>query len=414
MARRVALLTFVACCLGAPAGWAQSAPPETPKSDSAKSDTVSAGSIGLRTGFDTNPTDTLGARGSAFLTETVNYDYLRGSAGEGLAVKLSVSNTDYDPNVAAASTTILAAVTGTKEVAQDLTLRSTLSTTIDDNWARRSHAVQWRNRIEYDGSEVRVFANADASLNALNERNIFTASDFLPYDENFATMTAMPGFAYKFEGGEVGTSVGLSRVSYFATDIFSLDRSHSIVQPNAFFKAKVAGAELEGSLSPYLATYDTTDFDSVRQLLYTAKARYPTGAWTFGIGSSRTIQDTTLSFASLDSVLAHEVSVSYKFDDKNALSLLARYRRDDFLGVADYLGIDLWSTTYLAGIDYAHDFGDGLIGTAGVSVREVIRPGETQPLAYNLQLGLQKKLDFGDAPKQAADATLAGKRRAGS
>jgi hypothetical protein len=39
-----------------------------------------------------------------------------------------------------------------------------------------------------------------------------------------------------------------------------------------------------------------------------------------------------LSFASLDTALAHEASVSYKFDDKNAVSLLARYRRDDYLG----------------------------------------------------------------------------------
>jgi hypothetical protein len=405
--RAVWLVFFVWClvvwCFGVSSATAQSTSPET----------VTSGSIGLRSGFDTNPTDTLGAHGSAFVTETVNYDYLRGSAGEGLAVKLSLSNTDYDPNVAAASTTALAAVTGTLVLAPDLNLRSTLTTTVDDNWARRSHAVQWRNRIEYDTSQIRLFANLDAGVNALNERNIFTASAFLPYDENFATVTVMPGFAYKFEGGEAGTSVALSRVGYFATDIFGLDRSHTVIQPNAFFKAKAAGVELEGSLSPYLAVYDTTDFEAVRQLLYTAKARYATGAWTLGAGSSRTIQDTTLSFASLDSVLAHEASISYKLDDDNAISLLARYRRDDFLGVADYLGVDLWSTTYLTGIDYAHNFGDGLIGTAGISVREVVRPGEIQPLALNLQIGLQKKLDFGDPPKQAADTT-AGKGRTGS
>ena len=35
-------------------------------------------------------------------------------------------------------------------------------------------------------------------------------SSFLPEDENFVTMTAMRGFAYKFGGGEVGKSVALS------------------------------------------------------------------------------------------------------------------------------------------------------------------------------------------------------------
>jgi hypothetical protein len=364
----------------------------------ASPDVVSTGSLGLRSGFDTNPTDTVGARGSPFVTQTINYDYLRGSLAEdGLGLKLSVSDTIYDPNVAAPATGVLIAATKALRLAPNLSLRTTLTTTVDDSWARRFHSAQWRNRIEYDTANIRLFANLDTSLSALNERDIFTLSGFLPEDENFVTATALPGLAYKFEGGEVGTSVALSRVAYLAPDILGFDRSHDVVQPNAFFSAKVSGIELEGSLSPYLATYDTADFDTVRQLLYTAKIRYPTGPWTFGLGSSRIVQDTTLPFVSLDSVSAHEASVSYKFDDYNALSLLARYRRDDFLGVPD-----LWSTTYLTGIDYAHDFGDGLVGTAGLSVRQVIRPGEIQPLAFNLQIGLQKKLDFGD-PKPAAD-----------
>lgn len=409
MTRRI-LFTFlvwwlVVGWLGVSAAMAQSTSPET----------ISAGSIGLRSGFDSNPTDTPGARGSAFVTETANYDYLRGSLTEdGLGLKLSVTNTIFDPNVAAPSTNALLAVTLATRLAPELTLRTTLTTTVDDNWARRFNSAQLRNRVEYDTSEVRVFASLDTSLSALNERNIFTQSAFLPTDENFVTVTAMPGFAYKFEGGEAGTSVALSRVAYFATDIFGLNRSHSVIQPNAFFNAKVSDVELEGSLSPYLAEYDTTDFNPVRQLLYTAKVKYPTGSWTFGLGSSRTIQDTTLSFASLDAVLSHEASISYKLDDQNAISLLARYRRDDFLGVADYLGFDLWSTTYLTGIDYAHSFGDGLIGTAGVSVRQVVRPGEIQPLALNIQIGLQKKLDFGDAPKPPPDGAADVKRRTGS
>jgi hypothetical protein len=263
-----------------------------------------------------------------------------------------------------------------------------------------------RNRIEYDTTEFRVFNSFDASLSALNERNIFTEGAFLPLDENFSTMTMTPGFAYKFEGGEVGTSVALSRVSYFAPDILGMDRSHDVIQPNAFFTAKVSGVELEGSLSPYLASFDTTDFDTVQQLLYTAKLKYPTGPWTFGLGSSRTVQDTTLSFASLDAALAHEASVSYKFDDQNAVSLIGRYRRDD------YLGTGLWSTTFLTGIDFAHDFGDGIIGTAAASARQVRRPYEIQPWALNLQVGLQKTLDFGGPLKPAPDKAAGIKRAA--
>ena len=385
MIRRTFMLTLVVSWLGVSVGMAQTAPSET----------VSTGSIGLRTGFDANPTDTLGARGSPFVTQTISYDYLRGSLQEGIGLKLRVVDTQYDPNVAAPSTAVLAAATMAFLLAPKLALRTTLTTSVDDNWARRSHSAQLRNRIEYDTTEFRLFTNLDTTISALNERNIFVESGFLPTDENFFTTAMMPGFAFKFAAGEIGASVALSRVAYLAPDILGQDRSHNILQPNAFLTAKVSGVEIEGSLSPYLATYDTPDFDTVRELLYTAKVRYPTGPWAFGLGSSRTIQDTTLPFASLVTALAHEASVSYKFDDQNALSLLARYRRDD------YLGADLWSTTFLTGIDYAHDFGDGYIGTAGMSVRQVKRPDQVQPWALNMQIGIQKKLDFGDAPKPA-------------
>jgi hypothetical protein len=394
MIRRTLVMTLVVSWLGASVGMAQTAPSET----------VSAGSVGLRTGFDSNPTDILGARGSMFVTQTVNYDYLRGSLQEGIGLKLRMTDTLYDPNVAAASTSVLAAATVAFQPVPNLGLRTTLTTTLDDNWSRRAHAVQLRNRVEYDTTRFRVFASLDTNFNALNERNIFTEGAFLPLDENFATMTMLPGVAYKYGAGEIGTSVALSRVSYLAPDILGLNRSHDIVQANAFFTAKVSGIELEGSLSPFLARYDTTDFDTVRQLLYTAKARYATGPWTFGLASARTIQDTTLSFASLDAVFAHEASLSYKFDDHNAVSLLARYRRDD------YLGLDLWSTTFLTGIDFAHDFGDGIVGTAAASVRQVRRPEQIQPWALNLQLGLQKKLEFGGPQKSKPDKAVAIKR----
>ncbi|MHC2434485.1 hypothetical protein ACVMB0_001860 [Bradyrhizobium sp. USDA 4451] len=393
MIRRALLAAVVvASQLGVSAGLAQTAPAETVS--------VNAGSIGLRTGYDSNPTDTLGARGSMFATQTINYDYLRGSLQDGIVgLNVKFADTQYDPGVAAPSTTAIITAAGAIELAPKLALRTTLTTTVDDNWARRSHGVQLRNRLEYDTTDFRLFANVDTGINALNERNIFTLGDFLPQDENFVTRTFMPGFAYKLGTGEIGTSVVLSRVAYLATDIFGLDRSHNIVQPNAFFTVKSSGVEVEGSVSPYFARYDTTDFDDVKQLLYTAKAKYQTGAWTFGVGSSRTISDTTLSFASLDVGQASEASLSYKFDDKNAVSLLARYRRDD------YLNTDLWSTTFLTGLDFAHDFGDGYIGTAGASVRQVRRPDEVQPWALNVQIGFQKKLDFGDPPK-AADAKV--------
>src|ERR1700743_3352227 len=315
---RLFSLLFCLLCAGVAPLRAQDAAPQT----------VSAGSIGLRTGYDSNPTDTLGARGSLFVNTTASYDYLRGSlADDGLGLKLSVSDTNFNPEVSAPSTSALLAVTKATPLGDGLNLRTTLTTLADDNWARRYHSVQLRNRFEYDTSDYRLFANIDTNLSSLNERDIFTQGGFLPEDENFITAGAMPGFALKFEGGETGMSAAVSRVAYFAPDILGLNHSHNVFQANAFFNAKIDRLELEGSMSPYFALYDSSyDFATVQQFLYTGKAKYAWDAWTFGIGSSRTMQDTTLPFASLDMVLSHEPSLSYKIDDDNAISLLARYR----------------------------------------------------------------------------------------
>src|ERR1700760_1527270 len=100
MTLRILVLSLAIWLANISAGQAQAASEEV----------ISSGSIGLRGGYDSNPTDTNGARGSLFVTQTASYDYLRGSlTGDGLGLKLNVSNTVYDPSVAAASTTVVAA-----------------------------------------------------------------------------------------------------------------------------------------------------------------------------------------------------------------------------------------------------------------------------------------------------------------
>jgi hypothetical protein len=383
MIRQAVFVVAIAPWIGASEGLAQTVSP-TP-------DTMTSASLGLRGGFDSNPTDVLGARGSPFLTQTLDYDYLHGSQNDGWGLKLNAADTIYDPGVAAPSTSAVIAVTDAFHMAPALTLRSTLTTTLDDNWARRSHGVQLRERLEYETSQFRVFTNLDTSLNALNERDIFTLGDFLPSDENFATLTAMAGIAYKVGAGEIGTSLAVSRFAYFAPDILGLDRSHDVVQPNLFFSTTMWNVQLEGSLSPYLAKFDTADFETVRQLLYTAKIKFPAGPWTFGVASTRTMHDTTLPFSAADEATAHEASVSYKITTRDAVDMVARYRRDD------YLGLGLCATSFLTGVDYAHDFGSGVLGTISASARQVRYTGEILPWSLNVQFGLQKQFDFGSA-----------------
>ncbi len=216
------------------------------------------------------------------------------------------------------------------------------------------------------------------------------------------TRTFMPGFALpKFATGEIGSSVALSRVGYLATDLFEArSQPQHRLQPNAFLTpVKANGVEIEGSLSPYFCRYDTTDFDDVKQLLYTRQGQVSNG---FMDVRRRFVADHPGHHAVV--CIARHRAVARGLGQlqvrrQELVSLLTRYRRDD------YLNTDLWSTTFLTGFDFAHDFGDGYIGTAGASVRQVRRPDEVQPWALNVQIGFQKKLDFGDAPK-AADAKV--------
>jgi len=110
------------------------------------SEAVSVGSIGLRGGFDSNPTDTPGAHGSLSVTQTVSYDYLRGSLQDGIALKLRATDTIYDPNVVAPSTNVVAAATVATRIAPNPGVSATLTTMIDGA-SSALHAIAQSRRI---------------------------------------------------------------------------------------------------------------------------------------------------------------------------------------------------------------------------------------------------------------------------
>ncbi|MBN9441800.1 hypothetical protein [Bosea sp. (in: a-proteobacteria)] len=71
---------------------------------------------------------------------------------------------------------------------------------------------------------------------ALNERNVFNLGDFLPWNENFATLSGTTGIAWRSARTEIGLSFSAAQVRFVdGVDYIGLRRGHYRLQPNLFF-----------------------------------------------------------------------------------------------------------------------------------------------------------------------------------
>ncbi len=361
---------------------------------SAPTSESSVATIGLRGGYDSNPGDAPEARGSIFATQTLNSDYASGSAKQGYGVSVATANTTYDPRVLAANLNDTVTFNAATLLADNLVLRGTLAASDEQSWSRRQNSLLLRTRLEYDTVDYRLFANLEARIGALNERNYFALGSFLPRDENSAALTAMPGAAYKTAYGEIGVSLSATRVSYLEDyDYIGFRRDNDRLQPNLFYSGKLGAVTLEGSVSAFNALFPAKDFEDVRRILYTAKLNIPFGWAALDLASSRTVQDTTLPFSVIDVVDQHESRLTAKFWSKNAVGFFVRQKTED------YLGLYAKATTRSIGLEYARNLGDGLAATAAVTARRVKETGIAIPDALTVQIGLQKQLDFRKAGK---------------
>ncbi len=357
---------------------------------------INSATIGLRGGYDSNPTDGERARGSAFVTQALNWDYARGSNRDGYGLSLTMQNTTYHPRVIAASLANNLTFTAATPLTEALTLRGVLTASNEQTWSRRQNAALLRTRLEYDQETFRLFGSLEARAGALNERNYFALGSFLPRDENSLTVTTLAGAAYKTTYGEIGVSASAARTRYLEDyDYIGFRRDNDRVQPNLFYAGNVAGATLEGSVSPLNAWFPAKDFDSLRRLLYTAKAKIPLGAFTVALTSSRTTQETTLPFSVIDLVTQHEARLTARFWEKNAVSLFVRQKIDD------YYGLSAKATTRSLGLEYARNLDNGFAATAAVTARRVRETGNSIPDAINVMIGLQKQFEFSKAEKKS-------------
>lgn len=364
--------------------------------EKAEESLASTAVVGLRGGFDSSPTNSKGDKGSPTLTGFASWNYLRGTAQDGYGLDLLLVDTQYDPRELAASRLHTLTLKHAIGIGENLAVQSSLAIENEQSWSRRRNALTWRERLNLSLGSFRLFANAEARLAALNERNVFASGDFLPQDENLATLGVTPGIAWRQGDTEIGVSFTASRTRFTnGTDYLGMRRDNYRLQPNLFVSTALKGASFEASLSPLQIIFPDKEFENEKKLLYTAKLRVPYEWLTLDLSSGRTAEDTTLPFAVIDLVTQHEGKLTARFNDTNALSLTVRQKLDD------YLGLDSTTRTSSIGLDYARGLGNGMTATASAAWRKTKDTGLEAVPAFVVQLGLQKQLDF-SAPGKAA------------
>lgn len=345
--------------------------------------------IGLRGGFDSNPAGIQGANGTPVVTTYATWDYLHGTLQDGYGLNLSLVETHYDPRALASARAHSLTLKHGFSLGDASAIQSSLSVNNEQSWSRRKNSLAWRERLDHGIGPFRLFASGEARITALNERNVFNLGAFLPRDENFGTLGLTTGAAWRTGETEIGLSFSASRVHYIeGVDYLGFRRDHNRLQPNLFFSTVLGGATIEGSLSPFRAYFPEKEFDAVESLLYTAKLRLPYERFTLDLGSVRTVEDTTLPFSVINVTTAHEAKLTARIDEDNAVSLIARRKTDD------YIGLDARSDQKGIGIDYQRSLGKGLTAVAAGAWRKTKETGLTPVTSFSVMLGLQKQIDL--------------------
>lgn len=357
---------------------------------------LSAAVVGLRGGYDANPVNRHGMRGSGFLSQSAEFETVQGNQRDGFAVSLALQNTLYEAAEFAPATTLNATFRHAMTLGEGLLLRSSVTSTAEQTWARRAASVTWRERVDREIGRVRLFVALDARFASLNERNIFALGNFLPYAENVATFGVLSGVAVKVgDAGEVGVSAQASRSAFrFPTDYLGMKRDNDRLQPNVFASGEWGGVKLEGSLSLAQVRFRSGDFAPIALPLFTARATVPLdriGApfrdMTLTLATQRTLEDTTLPFSVYVLSTASDARLAYRFAGGHQVALAARHKTDV------YLGLGARSVLTSLGAEYEHKLSDSLTASAALSVRRVHDEGALPVSAFTIQVGLTRRLD---------------------
>uniref|UniRef100_UPI0013D18BAC hypothetical protein n=1 Tax=Enterobacter hormaechei TaxID=158836 RepID=UPI0013D18BAC len=89
------------------------------------------------------------------------WDYLRGSDKEGYAIAIATNNTVYESREVDPATALGITFRHATSLADNLLLRSSISAVHEQTWSRRNDVLLWRERIDYDIGQFRLFTAVD-------------------------------------------------------------------------------------------------------------------------------------------------------------------------------------------------------------------------------------------------------------
>lgn len=347
----------------------------------------------LRAGFDANPRDLPEPRESPLIGVTVTGELAIERPGRFTRINAGFQHDYYNPSLGDPNGFWRAGIEHRLVLERGFQSTWTLLAGREAEEGARRTGLMLRHRLERQQGPVKLFLTTEGRMARINEANgLFGGA--LPDDEQFNAWTAIPGAVLSAEHGEIGVSYSATRVLHpHETDYLGLRRDHIRRQPNLFGALRWQRIALEGSLSPFTARWQASEFNPVRRMLYTAKLTVPysveAGKTALELTANRTVRDTTLPFASIELVTASEAKLVWQPGD--GTNLFAAYLRQRF---KQYPGAGLTSRTRTAGFEISRRINPRTALTLNAFARGVRSTGAEDTMAYGANLALTRRLTW--------------------
>lgn len=301
--------------------------------EGSRADDVAVGSVRLRGGYDANPQLLPGGRGGAFAGVDAAFAMGRSDGGVDSALSGELQRADYATRGLAPAQRAKVTFDARGDPFSGWTLKSQTSADSIDSATTKSFDAVQSLRLAADGDGMRPFVVGALRYSRLNETNAIL-TDFLPEDQRFIRVTAIPGIKAAFGHGDIGASVNLSATRYETDpDLFGYRRRNERVEPFLFYRAESPLADVSLAVSRLYGTWHDPDFSPVRALLFDLglTLRSPDKRWQFEATGRRSAADTTFPISPLTISELYSGTLSYSEPDRWRIGATARWLRTAYL-----------------------------------------------------------------------------------
>jgi hypothetical protein len=310
--------------------------------------------VGLRGGYDTNPTQAAAAVPSALFGLDAAIAAGRDTPDYRAGIALEASRTEYTASGKASSERYHLAIEGANRDQNDVTIRSTTRVTATRNYDTRDFDATQGVRVQWIGGALRPFATFQAGYASLNETNAIFP-DFLPRDLRYLRATLIPGIAYTFGKAEIGASVNLSAARYLDTfDSFGFRRDNERVQPFLFFRYN-DGINVIATLSRFNGDWHDPVFSDVNATLYELTLSKTFKAVEVAFNLRRSVGETTFPLSPI--TISDEIGGRFTVKIDDDTSVTASVRRVK----TAYLDSPFVSRALVYGIAASRNLGNGFM-----------------------------------------------------